>query len=155
MKKVFIIIAGIIGAIFVISLIVTAGSPSVKESFEKEQQQGEEIIEGTPSPAKEQAWHEVLFDIGEWDKNNGETTTQRFQITSDKWRIKWGKTKLTQVLIEVFDSNDKSYSQPFTADFSETSGTIDFEGEGTYYVRFMGGTSKDAGVWDIRVEELK
>lgn len=54
MKKVFIIIAGIIGAVFIISLIAAASSPSVKESFEKGQQQGKEIIEGNPSPTQVQ-----------------------------------------------------------------------------------------------------
>lgn len=108
-------------------------------------------------PAK--TWDRVIFDIGEWDKNNGETTTQKFQITSDKWRIRWAKRGTTTMSIEVFDSNGKTYGslpdQPFTFDFGEKEGTLDFEGKGTYYVHFIGGTNKTAGIWDITVEELK
>lgn len=104
-------------------------------------------------------WHKVLFDIGEWNKNDGETTTKEFQITSDKWRIKWAKRELTMMSVEVFDSNGKPYGslpdEPFTFDFGETEGILDFTGIGTYSVHFIGGTNKSAGEWDITVEELK
>ena len=163
MKKVFLTVGIIFAVIVIVALIVSATTQEGKNSFQQGLEKGKNTAEQAKSPSltttKEETWHEVLFDIGEWNKNNGETTTQKFQITSDKWRIKWAKRATTMMSIEVFDSNDKSYgslpNQPFTFDFDKTEGVLDFEGSGTYYVRFIGGTNESAGVWEIRVEELE
>jgi len=116
-------------------------------------------ITPSPTPKKAATWRQVLFDIGEWNVNNGETTTQKFQITSNTWRIRWAKRATTMMSIEVFDSSGKTYGtapdEPYTADFNQTEGTIDFSGAGTYYVHFIGGTNQSAGEWDITVEELQ
>lgn len=121
----------------------------------KTQQDQKLTLTPKPTITQTQIWQQMLFDIGEPDKNYGETTTQKFTITSNKWRLKWAKRANTQMSIEVFDSNDKPYGKSFTADFGQTEGILNFDGAGMYYIRFIGGTNKSAGSWDITVEQLK
>lgn len=151
MKKFFIGVgAAIIGLVFVgIISGLNGNTESNNNSFINP------TIKNKTQKESKENWQEILFDIGQWNKNNGGTTTQEFTITSDKWRVKWGKRNTTQLLIEVFTSNDELYEDPFTAELKEKEGILNFEGRGTYYIRMVGGTNPSASVWDIRVEQLK
>lgn len=177
LKKILIGIGILFAVAIVLGLVFGESEQSNTDSNQNQTTTQQSSEPPRQQEEKKETWVEVLYDIAEWDKNDGEKYTDKFKVESDTWRVKWSKRSTTQMSIEVYTANDKCVAaikgnpsptveelpdgtrkescEPFTADFNETEGTIDFKSKGTYYVHVVIGTNSSAGVADVRVEELK